>query len=51
MGWGALVIEEPEAIEILDLKKGENVIGPIVLGYPEKYPKAPHKKEAKVKWI
>jgi nitroreductase len=51
VGWGALVIEEPEAIEILDLKKGENVIGPIVLGYPEKYPKAPHKKEAKVKWI
>jgi nitroreductase len=51
VGWGALVIYEPELIEALELKEKESVFGPIIIGYPEKYPEPPPKKEAKIKWI
>jgi len=51
VGWGSLILFDNEIIEILDLKKEENIIGPIVMGYPEKYPKPPHKDEPDIKWV
>ena len=51
VGWGALILDDLKLIDILELKNGERIIGPIVMGFPEKIPETPSKKEAKVKWV
>jgi nitroreductase len=51
VGFGAMVTEDKEAKKILDLKDDETIFGPILLGYPDKYPERPTKKEPSIKWI
>jgi nitroreductase len=51
VGWGTLILFDPEIIEILDLKKEENILGPIVIGYPEKYPNPPSKDDPDIQWM
>lgn len=41
----------PEVVEALELKEGETLNEPIVLGYPDHYPDPPPKKPPVVKWI
>lgn len=50
--FGSLVCDEPEVKQMLELKEGENVYGPVIFGYPKgDFPKAPPKKGPVVKWI
>jgi nitroreductase len=51
VGFGAMVTEDEEIKKLLDLKDEETIFGPILLGYPEKYPERPPKKDPSVKWI
>ncbi len=51
VGFGAMVLEDPEVRRLLELKEGEAIFGPILLGYPQTIPARPQKKEPKVKWI
>jgi nitroreductase len=51
VGWGALILDDPEVIEILELERGENILGPIVVGYPAKHPEPPPRDEPRVKWV
>jgi nitroreductase len=51
VGFGAMVTDDPEVKNILDLKEGEKIFGPILLGYPKGYPERPPKKEPMIKWI
>jgi nitroreductase len=48
---GSLITDNPEIVSALELKEGESIFGPILIGYPQDQPKAPHKKEPVVKWI
>jgi nitroreductase len=50
-GFGAFVTDDDEAREVLELKEGEAIYGPIVVGYPRISPEAPRKKEPVVKWV
>ncbi|MFA6170765.1 MAG: nitroreductase family protein [Candidatus Margulisiibacteriota bacterium] len=50
--FGQLVLDDPQTRALLELKEGEKVYGPIVLGYPkEGFPPSPPKKEPVIKWI
>jgi nitroreductase len=50
--FGQLVCDEPEVKQLLELKEGESIFGPIIFGYPKgDFPKAPPKKEPIVKII
>jgi len=50
--FGQLVIDDPGVREMLELKEGENVYGPVIFGYPKgDFPKAPPKNEPVVKWV
>jgi len=50
--FGQLVIDDAEVKKALELKEGEKVFGPILLGYPkEGFPQGPEKKPAEIKWI
>jgi nitroreductase len=51
VGFGAMVTDDAEVRNILELKEDETIFGPIVLGYPKGHPERPFKKEPKVKWI
>ncbi|MDH4161989.1 MAG: nitroreductase family protein [Nitrospirota bacterium] len=51
VGFGAMAVEEPDVKALLELKDGDAVFGPILLGYPKGEPQRPPKKDAKVKWI
>jgi nitroreductase len=49
---GQLVMDVPEVREALELKEGEKVYGPILLGYPQdNLPERALKKAPLVKWI
>jgi nitroreductase len=48
---GSLVTDNPEIVTALELKEGETIFGPILVGYPTEQPKAPPKKEPVTKWI
>jgi nitroreductase len=60
-GFGAMVSHNPDVVKILELKEGERIYGPILLGYPKVNPSEsqvstfaelrPKKKEPMVKWI
>lgn len=51
VGSGAMAADDPGIGEILELKEGETVFGPILLGYPSVRPERPPKKEPVIKWI
>ncbi len=51
VGFGAMVTNDPEVRDLLELKDGENIFGPILLGYPKGKTQRPPKKEPKIKWI
>jgi nitroreductase len=51
VGFGAMVTDDTEVKELLDLKDDDTIFGPILLGYPDGYPERPAKKEPSVKWI
>jgi nitroreductase len=51
VGFGAMVTEDTEARKLFALKDDETIFGPILLGYPDKYPERPTKKGPSVKWI
>jgi nitroreductase len=60
-GFGAMVTQDPDIVKTLELKEGERIYGPIILGYPkvnhsEKQVKIQaelraKKKEPIIKWI
>ena len=51
VGFGAMVTNDEEIRNILELKEDEKIFGPILLGYPKSCPEHPPKREPKVKWI
>ena len=61
VGFGAMVTHNPEVVEKLELKDGERIYGPILLGYPKENPSERQvrafaelrqkKKEPIVKWV
>jgi len=51
VGFGAMVADDPDVRGMLDLKEGESIYGPILLGYPKGDPQRPPKKGPAVKWI
>ena len=51
VGFGAMVTDDPEVRNLLELKDGDAIFGPILLGYPKGETKRPPKKEPRVKWV
>jgi nitroreductase len=51
VGFGAMVTDDQTVRDLLELKDGDNIFGPILLGYPKGETQRPPKKEPKVKWI
>jgi len=51
VGFGAMVTDAPEVRALLELKEGDAIFGPILLGYPKAQTPRPPKKDPKVKWI
>ncbi len=51
VGFGAMVTDDTDVRKLLELKEGDEIFGPIVLGYPKTHPPRPPKKDPKVKWI
>ncbi|MBU2540673.1 MAG: nitroreductase family protein [Candidatus Omnitrophica bacterium] len=56
VGFGAMVTDDADIVEALELTEDERIFGPIVLGYPKSYSSAPdtirpNKKEPRIKWI
>lgn len=51
VGFGAMVTEDPAVRALLDLKEGDEIYGPILLGYPQSEPPRPPKKDPRVKWV
>ncbi len=52
VGFGRMgLTDDPEIVEALELKEGETLYQPIVLGHPDHYPAPPRKKPPVVKWI
>lgn len=51
VGSGVMAVDDPGIGEILGLKEGETVFGPILLGYPSAHPERPPKNEPVIKWI
>jgi nitroreductase len=48
---GSLITDNPEIVAALELKEGEAIFGPILIGYPGDRPQAPPKKDPVIKWI
>lgn len=51
VGFGAMVTDDPEVRGLLELRKGDAIFGPILLGYPHAHLPRPPKKDPKIKWI
>ncbi len=51
VGFGAMVTDDPEVRKLLELKDGDEIFGPILLGYPKAHPPRPPKKDPNVKWV
>lgn len=51
--FGQLALEDQEVRDALEMREGEKVYGPILLGYPKggEFPAPPKKKDAVIKWI
>jgi nitroreductase len=48
---GSHITDNAEIAQALELQADEKIFGPILIGYPKEYPKAPKKKGPVVKWI
>ena len=48
---GSLILDNAELVQALELKEGETIYGPILIGYPKETPEAPAKKAPVIKWI
>ncbi len=48
---GSMIRDNSKIVEALELKEGETIFGPILLGYPKDQPKAPVKRDPAIKWI
>jgi nitroreductase len=51
VGFGAMVTDDPEVRRLLELKEGDEIFGPILLGYPKINAPRPPKKGPMVKWV
>lgn len=51
VGFGAMVTEDPKVRELLEMQEGDEIFGPILVGYPQGDPPRPQKKEPRIKWI
>ena len=51
VGFGAMVTDDPEVRNLLELQEGDAIFGPILLGYPKTSPPRPPKKDPNVKRI
>jgi nitroreductase len=61
VGFGAMVTQNDDIVQTLELKEGERIFGPVLLGYPNINPSEsqasalaelrPKKKEPTIKWI
>ena len=51
VGFGAIVADDREVRSLLELREGDAIFGPILLGYPKVHPPCPPKKDPKVKRI
>ena len=51
VGFGAMVTEDAEVKNILELQESEKIFGPILLGHPSGWPERPTKKEPRIKWL
>lgn len=51
VGFGAMVTDEPEVRNLLELKDGDSIFGPILFGYPKGEAIRPPKKGPNVKWL
>ncbi len=51
VGFGSMVTEDAEVRDLLEIKEGEKIFGPILIGYPKGHPERPAKKAPKVKWL
>ncbi len=51
VGFGAMVMDDPEIVAALEIRGADKIHGPIVFGYPRIVPEAPPKKPPVVKWI
>jgi len=49
--FGSMITDNPEVVSALELKEGEIIYGPILLGYPKDIPNPPPKKAPVIKWI
>ncbi len=49
--FGSLIKDNPEIAQALQLKEGEEIFGPILVGYPKEIPEPPKKKDPEVIWI
>ena len=49
--FGSLVTDDEEIRRALELKEGERIFGPIVIGYPESIPEPPQKRPPEIKWL
>jgi len=49
--FGSLVTGDEEIRKALELRNDEKIFGPIVFGYPERFPEPPDKRPPVVKWI
>ena len=51
--FGQLPLDDHEVRNALEMREGEKVYGPILLGYPKggEFPAPPPKKDAVIKWI
>ncbi|NWG14335.1 MAG: nitroreductase family protein [Acidobacteria bacterium] len=48
---GSLILDNDELVRALELKQGETIFGPILVGYPKQIPEPPVKKDPVIKWI
>lgn len=44
VGFGAMVTDNPDVRNLLELREGDSIFGPILLGYPKMHPPRPPKK-------
>jgi nitroreductase len=61
VNFGAMVTQDPDVVQTLELKDGERIYGPVIFGYPKVTPSEKQvkiqaelrsrKKEPTIKWI
>jgi len=51
IGSGGTAAEDSEIKQLLELKEGERLFGPVIFGHVKEYPSRPEKKPPIVKWI